>query len=137
METCASSEAETVVASHCGYPTRYAVAQFATLTFVSTLRSGRAVVAQNEQHEIFDVVIERKEINNVENVVCGCNFETGSIIKPLKTPKSSNERGATRLEYGVMVALILVESVAALRPWEPKLILVSMMLKTSLLNRAY
>ena len=49
----------------------------------------------------------------VDRVSCKCKFETGKI-KPLKTPTSSDEKGATMLEYGVMVALIVVGSVAAI-----------------------
>ena len=50
----------------------------------------------------------------VDRVSCKCKFETGKI-KPLKTPTSSDEKGATMLEYGVMVALILVASVAVVK----------------------
>lgn len=50
----------------------------------------------------------------VDHLVNNCKFETGKI-KPLKTPTSSNEKGATMLEYGVMVALILLASVTVVK----------------------
>jgi len=77
-------------------------------------------MARKKHHKTSSKVSEHEERKCSADISNNSKFKTGNYIsfipsKPSKTSKSSNERGATMLEYGVMVALIAVASITVVR----------------------
>ena len=74
-------------------------------------------MARKKHHKTSLEVSEREERKCSADISNNSKFKTGNYISfiPPKPSKSTNERGATMLEYGVMVALIVVASITVVR----------------------